>query len=433
MNEPFHSVETDEEFHEETGGAYLVRELEQKVDAYDPSATVGLDGYWGELDIEKMKFSRAPVTVGKKAFDEILVKLAKAGVDDIVIQSEECIATKLGSHFSYVTSHPLTFPEVSTLLAEITRDSVPGKVRGGVDHNFPYSVPVEVETDGVVRVMHIRFRGNAVSVLGGGGRDDGMQLTLRKIDPHPKTMDELGVPDGIRKLIDSDSGIVFVTGETGSGKTTLLGSFIRHIITQPDGVNVATYEDPIEYDFRAVPGKTSVIAQSSIGEMLPSYDDAIPNALRRNPDVIMLGEVRERVAINNALIAAQSGHLIFTTVHTDGVAITFSRMVSVFPAEERQGKIDALIGSTRGIIHQRLLKAKGGKGRVPVQEWLTIGRRERDRLLDTPNDKLTLVLQQMLEDVGHPLLRDLEAKKHLIDEVDYLRVHRALTREQHHE
>ncbi len=380
--------------------------------------------YWGGFDTERMCFTQCPSAMHKEALDELLVKLDEQGVDDVILQSDERIFAKLGSHFYPVSARTLTFSEVSELLAKMHRDSTPGKVRSGSPQKYAYSVPYQAVANGSIK--HVRFRCKATACQGVGGSQDGIDISMRCIDSFPKTMDELGVPQGIRDLAFPEAGIIIVTGETGSGKTTLLGTIMRFWATIAKGRRIITYNDPIEYDYRAIPNRTGSIAQTEVGEMIPSFEDAIPDAMRRNPCIIELGEVSEQQGIKNVIIAAQTGHRVYTTVHTESVAITFSRMVEVFPQDEQVGKIRSLISTTRGIIHQRLLETKEG-GRIPVQEWLKIGPDERHILYNTPAAQLVETLQNLVETRGRSLLADLESKKDLLKDEVYLLTKRELT------
>lgn len=371
---------------------------------------------WGEFDFEKMHFTKCPTSFHLEALNQLLVALDKQNVDDVVLQSDEKIFAKLGSDYYPVSTRAITFSEISSILAAIHRDSTPGKVRSGKYQRFPYSVPYQEKDDGPVR--HVRFRVDATACQGPRGSQDGIDITMRCMDAFPKTMDDLNVPQGIRDLAFPEAGIVLVTGETGSGKTTLLGSIMRFWATTPKGRRIITYNDPIEYDYRAIPGRTGSIAQTEVGEMIPDFSHAVPNAMRRNPCIIELGEVSEQIGIKNVIVAAQTGHRVYTTVHTESVAITLSRMVEPFSQEEQPGKIRALISTTRGIVHQRLLDTKDG-GRIPIQEWLQIGPEERKALYNSDPSSLVEVLENLVETRGRSLLQDLESKKHLIEEEAY--------------
>ena len=379
--------------------------------------------HWGKFDRTEMSFPKCPTSLHKETLDELLVKLDEQGVDDVILQSDERIFAKLGSDFYPVSLRLISFNEVSSVLASMHRESTPGKVRSGKPQKFSYSVPFQKIENGPVG--HVRFRNKATACQGLGGSQDGLDISMRCIDSYPKTMDELKVPQGLRDLAFPDSGIVLVTGETGSGKTTLLGSIMRYWATTKKGRRIIAYNDPIEYDYRAIPDRTGSVAQTEVGDMIPSFEDAIPDAMRRNPCIIELGEVSERIGIKNVIIAAQTGHRVYTTVHTDSVAVTFSRMVEPFPQDEQAGKIRSLIATTRGIVHQRLLSTKDGC-RVPIQEWLRIGPSEREILYNTDPQVFVQTMQELVETRGRSLLQDLESKKDVVDEEEYLLTKREL-------
>ncbi len=386
-------------------------------------------GHWGRFDPKTKTFPMCPLSMSLDALNELLSKLYLESVDDVVFQVDNKVFCKQGNTFYPVTVRPLRVSEVSDILSYMHRESTVGKVRGGSYIDFPYAVPIV--SDGMSSnesVQYARFRVNSTACMGLFGSRDSLDITMRCVPAFPSTMDELGLPDGIKQLAFPSSGLILVTGETGSGKSTTLGAFIRHLAEQPKGIRIITYEDPIEYDFRAIPNLTAIIAQTSVGsgEMVPDWDSCIPNALRRNPNVIMLGEIRTPESIKNALTAARSGHVVYTTVHAEGVASTFNRIVNIFPETEQRAVLEALVSTVRGVIHQRLLTTKDQR-RQAVFEWLEVDRYERDQLQAVEGHQIFSTLQTLVEKRGRSLLQDLQSKKEQIIQADYLATYRSLT------
>ncbi len=205
-----------------------------------------------------------------------------------------------------------------------------------------------------------RFRANYLKKLSGVG------AVFRAIPTIIKSLDELGVPPGIRKLSELRAGLVLVTGPTGSGKSTTLAAMIDHINRNRSG-HVLTIEDPVE--FVHVP-RRCLITHKEVGEHVPSFLDAIRSAGRENADVILVGELRGAETMKAALQLASFGILIFATVHTNSAAATIDRYVNAFPADQQPQIRGLLADSLAGVVAQQLLPRADGNGRVAAHEIL---------------------------------------------------------------
>jgi twitching motility protein PilT len=187
---------------------------------------------------------------------------------------------------------------------------------------------------------------------------------FRVIPDELRTLDELGLPDGLKDLTTLARGLVLVTGPTGSGKSTTLAALIDEINrTRTD--HIITIEDPIEFMHTH---KRCVVNQREIGTDATSFASALRAALRQDPDVILLGEMRDLETVSTALTAAETGHLVFGTLHTQSAASTVDRMIDVFPAEQQEQIRAQIAGSLQGVVTQTLLPTTDGKGRVPALE-----------------------------------------------------------------
>jgi twitching motility protein PilT len=193
---------------------------------------------------------------------------------------------------------------------------------------------------------------------------DALAAVFRVIPDKLKTMEELGLPEGVTNLTMKPRGLVLVTGPTGSGKSTTLAAMIDEINrTRHD--HIITIEDPIEFMHQH---KGCVVNQREIGTDATSFSAALRAALRQDPDVILLGEMRDLETVSTALTAAETGHLVFGTLHTQSAASTVDRMIDVFPAEQQEQIRAQIAGSLQGVVTQTLLPTTDGKGRVPALE-----------------------------------------------------------------
>ena len=196
----------------------------------------------------------------------------------------------------------------------------------------------------------------------------GISAAFRLIPENVRTMDELGLPVQMKKSTTFKNGLVIVTGPTGSGKTTTLASMINEI-NRTQKKHVITIEDPIEYVHK---NNQSIIQQREVGTHTHSFQKALKSSLRENPDVILLGEMRDLETMQQAITAAETGHLVFATLHTNGCANSINRIIDSFPAEQQNQIRAQLSESLRGVFWQTLIKTKDGKGRVGAFEIMFV-------------------------------------------------------------
>jgi twitching motility protein PilT len=212
---------------------------------------------------------------------------------------------------------------------------------------------------------------------------------FRLIPSELKTLEDLGVPASLYQLCHLPRGLVLVTGPTGSGKSTTLSALIDEINrTRAD--HIVTIEDPIEFVHRH---KRCIVNQRELGPDAVSFADALRGALRQDPDVILLGEMRDLETIGTALTAAETGHLVFATLHTQDASSTVDRLIDVFPAAQ-QGQIRAQIaGTLQGVVTQTLLPTADGRGRVPAVEILFPDDAVRNLIRQAKIEQLYSVMQ----------------------------------------
>src|SRR5712671_1999289 len=205
-----------------------------------------------------------------------------------------------------------------------------------------------------------RFRVNVMRQL------NGMGAVFRVIPSKAYTLDELKIPEAVRQMCRANNGLILVTGKTGSGKSTTLAAMIDDINTRVKG-HILTIEDPIEFVHQR---KSCLISQREIGVHSPSFAAALHSALREDPDVILVGELRDLETMSIAVTAAEMGILVMGTLHTNGAAATVDRMINVFPSDKQPHVRTMLSTSLRGVVSQQLIPTPNGQGRVAALEIL---------------------------------------------------------------
>jgi twitching motility protein PilT len=217
-----------------------------------------------------------------------------------------------------------------------------------------------------------RFRVNAFRQRGS------MSLVIRSVRVGVPSFDELGLPPVIGNLADAPRGLILVTGPTGSGKTTTLAAMIDRI-NSTRAVHILTLEDPIEYLHA---DKVAEVNQRELGVDTDNYASAMRAAVRQDPDVILVGEMRDLETVGAAMAAGETGHLVLSTLHTIDTVETVNRIVDFFPSYQQHQARITLSGSLRGVISQRLVPRVGG-GRIPALEIMVMNGRIADRILDS--------------------------------------------------
>ena len=235
----------------------------------------------------------------------------------------------------------------------------------------------EFESEGEVDFSYAipglsRFRVNAFRQRGN------ISIALRAIPFQVRTIDDLALPPAIRDLADQPRGIVLLTGTTGSGKSTTLAAMVDHI-NSTKARHIITLEDPIEYLHR---DKRSIINQREVGDDTESFARAMRRVLRQDPDAILIGEMRDEETVRTALSAAETGHLVLSTLHTLDATETVNRIIDFFPPHLQQQARVMLAATLRGVVGQRLVKRAGGDGRVAVCEILAVTGRVQDLILN---------------------------------------------------
>jgi twitching motility protein PilT len=295
------------------------------------------------------------------SLEELLSKLIAVDGSDLHL--------KVGSPPVFRIDGTLTLSNLPKLTAADTKryaeELLPDHLRASFDEVHEADFAFGRQTMGRFRVNIYRQRGS-------------VSIAMRSVLPASKNFDELGLPPVLESLAQEPRGLLLVTGPTGAGKSTTLAAVIDQI-NSTRRVNIITLEDPIEV---LHPDKLAIVSQREVGVDTLSFSEALRRILRQDPDVVLIGEMRDAETVDAALKAAETGHLVLSTLHTIDATETINRIIDFFPAFQQKQIRLLLASSLRGIVSQRLLQRADGHGRVPAVEVFVNTERSFDRIVD---------------------------------------------------
>ncbi len=361
---------------------------------------------------ENYLLSNEPLRFTPAETDRMLAFTQQLGASDITLQTGEPIYAEIYGRLHRITHRKLSNTEVGEVLNAIYGPNGTAQILNGVDVDTHYEVRPS-------RGERFRYRVNATGCMVEG--HDAIQITLRTIPSMPPHLEEMDLPPDILAAVAPYQGVVYITGATGSGKSTLLASIIRNLVENNESHRkVLTYEAPIEFVYDGIQMPNSIVSQTEIPRHLPSFAAGVRNALRRKPRLILVGEARDQETMSAVLEAALTGHPVYTTLHSNGVAEAVRRLVTTFPAEERHGRTIDILETIRLAIWQKLVPTVDGK-RVALREYLIFDDKTRDVLLEADLDEVTAVTRRLLKERGQPMEVDAERrfKEGIISQRDY--------------
>ena len=327
------------------------------------------------------------ITLHTEIVNDLLKLAVESGASDIVIKSEKPGYLRMGGRLRSVEMDPISCEHAQAF----------------VDEKVPRIFKDKWDKDGQVDFAYAaddvgRFRVNAFHQRGL------VSIVFRHIKSRPPTFEELKI-DGetMIKMASVKDGILLVCGATGSGKSSTMAAMLNWINQNMDK-HIISIEDPIEYTFS---DEKSLFQQREIGLDVPSFEMAIKSVLRQNPDIILIGEMRDKETFETAISAAETGHLVISTMHAATVAQSLTRLFEFFPPEQIAQARRQIAGSLRGFICQKLIPALEGGGRFAAHEILVADATVRNLILDGHNDKIQQLLESGAEGGSKSFNKDL--------------------------
>ncbi len=295
-------------------------------------------------------------------FNKLLSYGVQNGASDIHFRPGDPPTFRVNGSLRPIKGEKLTAAQTKQLALNVITDVL---VQNQIDSIQEYDTSYAVSGVGRFRVNIYRQRNS-------------LALVMRSIPSEVPTLESLGLPDVIKKVASNHSGLVLVTGATGSGKSTTLAAIVDFINRQ-ESVHILTIEDPIEFVHKNI---RASVSQREIGIDTDTFATAFRSALRQDPDVILVGELRDSEAADIALKAAETGHLVLATVHTTDAVKTIARLLSFFPGEEQFSVRGRLSETLRGVLSQRLLPRADGKGQVLAMEIMVQTKTVQEYIVD---------------------------------------------------
>ena len=310
--------------------------------------------------------------INREQINQLLSHAVKSQASDVHLSEGYPPIVRIDGKIQQIKGKVLTKLDMEDIIVQILDDYQMEKFKQTMELDFRYQVQDVAN-----------FRANVFTKMGGFG------IAFRIIPDHIRSLHELGFSEGVIRLARTMEGLILVTGPTGHGKSTTLAGMLDLINTERHS-HIITIEDPIEY---VHPKKNCLIQQRELGHHTLSFANALRSALREDPDVILVGEMRDLETINLALTAAETGHLVLSTLHTRNAPDTVNRIIDVFPAGQQGQVLAQLSGSLQGVISQRLLPTASGIGRIAAVEIMLVTMALRNMIREKKIHQIPSIMQ----------------------------------------
>jgi twitching motility protein PilT len=312
--------------------------------------------------------------MNRETLNQFLMVALQNNASDVHLQVGEHPLFRINGQLTQVKYHPLTSSELLGIVTVLAGES---RFENHFSNRDEFDVSYEVPGAGRFRVNVFKQRGTYSAVL-------------RVVPLNIKTFEELNLPPVLEKISNLRRGLVLASGATGMGKSTTVAAMIEHI-NRTRKAHIITIEDPIEFLFK---NKVSVISQREVGVDTSSFNAGLRAAMRQDPDVILIGEMRDAETVDIALKAAETGHLVISTIHTPDAQSTVGRLIGFFPTGEHAEIRNRLAQNLKAVVSLRLLVAKNGAGRLPAVEVMLVTRSVEECIR---NPEKTAEMQQYIK------------------------------------
>ncbi len=323
---------------------------------------------------------------------ELLAFARKNNASDLHLSSGNPPVLRVNGDMTSLRVGAMTADDVLTMIYAVMTE----KQRSNYEENLELDFSVHFAEEA-------RYRVNAFNTI------DGPAAVFRSIPTRVKSIEDLKLPAILKRFCGLTKGLVLVTGPTGSGKSTTLSAMIHHI-NEHAQKHILTIEDPIEFVHQS---QRSLINQREVGTHTHSFETALRSALREDPDVILVGELRDLETIHLALTAAETGHLVFATLHTSSAAKTIDRIIDVFPQSDKEMARTMLASSLEAVVTQLLVKTSDNKSRVPLHEIMVVNPAVRNLIRDNKIPQIYSIMQvsskmgmKIMKESVHELLNE---------------------------
>ncbi|KDM89964.1 type IV pilus twitching motility protein PilT [Photobacterium galatheae] len=348
------------------------------------------------MEINKLRIFSLSDFFSVSALHSLIEDAIDVGASDIHINSDNYIRFEVHGRYHAVSGHMLDSLEVVALVNNLYKSETGSDmVLAGESLNHEYEYRYKKPGSEKVKSYNFRVNTSAATVFGRSSPT----VTIRQLNEEPPVWGEMGYGENLWDIWRPENGLVVVSGATGTGKSTLLASGTRRILEERENEKIITLESPIEYVLHPYQKESTLVVQRSVPKNSKTFVQGVEEALRQHPSVVVIGEARKKEEIEAALLVCVTGHLTYTTTHTNSVPETGHRLLNEFPVEEQRSRLGDIIYSSRVFVNQRLLPSTDGK-RVAIREILQFDRDVLHRLEQVDPINLKSEMRKLVGEYG---------------------------------